>query len=48
MNTAKAATTESEIRELMDSGLEAVLAQDVDRIVSNYAPDILIAVFGFV
>ncbi len=42
MNTETAkATAESEIRKLMDSWLKAVLAHDVDRIVSHYAPEIV-------
>lgn len=42
MNTETAkATSEAEIRALMDSWLKAVSAQDVDGIVSHYAPDIL-------
>jgi uncharacterized protein (TIGR02246 family) len=40
MNTAKA-TAEAEIREQVDSWLKAVLALDLDGIVSHYAPDIL-------
>jgi uncharacterized protein (TIGR02246 family) len=35
------ATAESEIRKLMDSWLKAVLASDIDRILSHYAPDIV-------
>ena len=35
------ATAEAEIRELLDDWIAAVRAQDVDRIVSHYAPDIL-------
>jgi uncharacterized protein (TIGR02246 family) len=40
MNTAKA-TAEAEIRAQVDSWLQAVLAMDIERIVSHYAPDIL-------
>ena len=40
MNTAKA-TAEAEIRAQVDSWLQAVLAMDLDRIISHYAPDIL-------
>jgi uncharacterized protein (TIGR02246 family) len=35
------ATAEAEIRELMDDWIAAVRAQDVDRIVSHYARDII-------
>lgn len=34
-------TAEAEIREQMDSWLKAVLAMDIDDIVSHYSPDIL-------
>jgi uncharacterized protein (TIGR02246 family) len=40
MNTATA-TAEAEIRAQVDSWLHAVLAMDIDAIVSHYAPDIL-------
>ena len=40
MNTGKA-TAEAEIRAQVDSWLQAVLAMDIDGIVSHYAPDIL-------
>jgi uncharacterized protein (TIGR02246 family) len=40
MNTAKA-TAEAEIREQVDSWLQAVRAMDLEGIVSHYAPDIL-------
>ena len=40
MNTAKA-TAAAEIREQVDSWLQAVRAMDIDGIVSHYAPDIL-------
>lgn len=42
MKTATAKiTADAEIRELMDAWLKAVRAQDIDGIVSHYAPDIL-------
>jgi hypothetical protein len=40
MNTARA-TAKAEIRAQVDSWLQAVLAMDIDGIVSHYAPDIL-------
>ena len=40
MKTAKA-TAEAEIRAQVDSWLQAVLAMDIDDIMSHYAPDIL-------
>jgi ketosteroid isomerase-like protein len=40
MNSANA-TAEAEIRKQMDSWLRAVLAMDIDDIMSHYAPDIL-------
>jgi uncharacterized protein (TIGR02246 family) len=42
MSTAIAHTTaEAEIRALVDNWLRAVLARDIDGIMSHYAPDIL-------
>jgi uncharacterized protein (TIGR02246 family) len=35
------ATAEAQVRKAVDSWIEAVQAQDVDRIVSHYAPDIV-------